>query len=99
MKKVDVIPVVIGALRTVTKNIDKWLKQLGLDLTVEMLQRPCLLGTARIIRKVLGIKERSNVKMPKNTECGPLSWQMNQEIRSLLLKRHIIIQFIFSLRL
>ena len=56
MKKVDVIPVVIGALGTVTKNFDKWLEKLELDLTVEMLQRPCLLGTARIIRKVLDIK-------------------------------------------
>ena len=56
MKKVDVIPVVIGALGTVTKNFDKWLERLELDLTVEMLQRPCLLGTARIIRKVLDIK-------------------------------------------
>ena len=56
MKKVDVIPVVIGALGTVTKNFDKWLERLELDLTVEMLQRQCLLGTARIIRKVLDIK-------------------------------------------
>ena len=56
MKKVDVILVVIGALGTVTKNFDKWLEKLELDLTVEMLQRPCLLGTARIIRKVLDIK-------------------------------------------
>ena len=56
MKKVDVMPVVIGALGTVTMNFDKWLEKLELDLTVEMLQRPCLLGTARIIRKVLDIK-------------------------------------------
>ena len=46
------VPVVIGALGTVTKNFDKWLEKLELDVTVEMLQRPCLLGTARIIRKV-----------------------------------------------
>ena len=56
MKKVDVIQVVIGTLGTVTKNFDKWLERLELDLTVEMLQRPCLLGTARIKRKVLDIK-------------------------------------------
>ena len=56
MKKVDVIPVVIETLGTVTKNFDKWLERLELDLTVEMLQRPSLLGTARIIRKVLDIK-------------------------------------------
>ena len=56
IEKVDVIPVVIGALGTVTRNFDKWLEKLELELTVEMLQRPCLLGTARIIRKVLDIK-------------------------------------------
>ena len=38
-EKVDVIPVVIGALGTVTKNFDKRLEKLELDLTVEMLQR------------------------------------------------------------
>ena len=32
MKKVDVIPVVIGALGTVTKNFDNWLEKLELDL-------------------------------------------------------------------
>ena len=46
----------IGALGTVTKNFDKWLEKLELDLTVEMLQRPCLLGTVRIIREVLDVK-------------------------------------------
>ena len=45
----DIIPVVIGALGTVTKKFDKWLEKLELEITVEMLQRPCLLGTARTI--------------------------------------------------
>ena len=53
MKEVEVIPVVIGALGSVTKNFEKWLQKLDLEITVEMLQKPCLLGTARIIRKVL----------------------------------------------
>ena len=39
MKKVDVIPIVIGALGAVTKDFDKLLKKLELDLTVEMLQK------------------------------------------------------------
>ena len=55
----DVIPAVIGALGTVTKNFDKCLEKLELDLAVEMLQRPCLLGTARMreeIQKVLVIE-------------------------------------------
>ena len=56
MKDVEVIPVVIGALGTVTKQFEKWMQKLDLEITVEMLQNPCLLGTARIIRKVLDMK-------------------------------------------
>ena len=56
LKEVDVVPVVIGALGTVTKKFKKWIDQLELKLTVEELQKPCLLGTARILRKVLDLK-------------------------------------------
>ena len=49
MKDVEVIPVVIGALGTVTKQFEKWIQKLDLEITFEMLQKPCLLGTARII--------------------------------------------------
>ena len=56
MKDLEVIPVVIGALGTVTKQFEKWIQKLDLEITVEMLQKPCLLGTARIIRKVLDMK-------------------------------------------
>ena len=50
-RKVEVIPVVIGALRTVTKHFEKWIEKLNLGLTIEPLQKACLLGTARIRRK------------------------------------------------
>ena len=56
MKDVEVIPVVIGALGTVTKQFEKWIQKLDLEITVEKLQKPCLLGTARIIREVLDVK-------------------------------------------
>ena len=56
VKDVEVIPVVIGALGTVTKQFEKWIQKLDLEITVEMLQKPCLLGTVRIIRKVLDMK-------------------------------------------
>ena len=56
MRKVGVIPVVIGALGTVTKHFEKWIEKLDLDLTIEALQKPCLLGTVRITRKVLDMK-------------------------------------------
>ena len=56
MRKLDVISVVIGPLGTVTKHFEKWIEKLDLDLTIEALQKLCLLGTARIIRKVLDMK-------------------------------------------
>ena len=37
MKYVEVIPVVIGALGTVTKQFEKWIQKLDLAITVEML--------------------------------------------------------------
>ena len=52
----QVILVVIGALGTVTKHFEKWIEKLDMDLTIEALQKPCLLGTLRIIRKVFDIK-------------------------------------------
>ena len=57
MKEVEVIPVVVEALGTVAKGFKGWIEKMGLQLTVEELQKPCLLGTARIIRKVLYMKE------------------------------------------
>ena len=56
MRKVKVIPIAIGALATVTKHFEKWIEKLDFDLTIEALQKPCLLGTARVIRKVLDMK-------------------------------------------
>ena len=56
MRKAEVIPVVIRALRTVSKHFEKWMGKLHLDLTIEALQKPCLLGAARIIRKGLDVK-------------------------------------------
>ena len=56
MRKGEVMPVVTGVLGTVTKHFEKWIEKLDLDLTIEASQKPCLLGTARIIRKVLDMK-------------------------------------------
>ena len=56
MRKVGVIPVVIKALGTVIKHFDKWTDKLDLDLTIESLEKPCILETARITQKVLDMK-------------------------------------------
>ena len=55
-EKSKIIPVAIGALGTATKHFEKWIEKLDFDLTIEALQKPCLLGTARVIRKVLDMK-------------------------------------------
>ena len=51
--KVYIIPIVIGALGTVTKNITKYLENIDFESGLETLQKACLLGTARILKKVL----------------------------------------------
>ena len=53
MKTVTVIPIVIGALGAVTKRLQYWIDRMGLNIRVEHLQKTSLLGTARILRKVL----------------------------------------------
>ena len=52
MRKVEVIPVVIGALGTVSKHFEEWVEKFDLDLVIEALQKPCLIEMAQIIRKV-----------------------------------------------
>ena len=46
MRSVIVVPVIVIALRRITKNLHAWLEKL-------LLQKTKLLGTARILRKVL----------------------------------------------
>ena len=50
LKKVEVVPVVIGALGSVTKEFDRWIEKLGITFNVEVVQKTALLGTARILR-------------------------------------------------
>ena len=52
MRKVEVIPVVIGALGTVSKHFEEWVEKFDLELVIEALQKPCLIEMAQIIRKV-----------------------------------------------
>ena len=53
LKMVGVVPVVIGALGSVTKESDGWIEKLGITIIVGEMQKAALLGTARILRKVL----------------------------------------------
>ena len=53
LKKVEVVPVVVGALGCISKGFSRWMDMLGITLSVRMVQKSVLLGTARILRKVL----------------------------------------------
>ena len=53
-KKATVVPVVIGALGAIPRDLVKRLKTLGLDkISPSQLQKAALLGTAHILRKCL----------------------------------------------
>ena len=54
-KEVSVIPIVVGALGTLTANLKKNLKELGIPNVIPCLQKSALLGTGSILRRTLGI--------------------------------------------
>ena len=55
MRKVIVLPVVIGALGAVLVNFKEYMKRIGVNVRLEVIQKTALLGTAKILRKVLSL--------------------------------------------
>ena len=55
MRKVIVVPVVIGALGAVSVNFKEYMKRTGVNVRLEVIQKTALLGTAKILRKVLSL--------------------------------------------
>ena len=55
IRKVIVVPVVIGALGAVSVNFKEYLKRIGVNVRLEVIQKTALLGTAKILRKVLSL--------------------------------------------
>jgi hypothetical protein len=51
--KTRVIPVIIGATRTISKSFRKYLRNIPENHEVKELQKITILGTAHILRKVL----------------------------------------------
>ena len=51
-----VIPIIIGALGTITNRLTFFLAMVGVSLSFETIQKTALLGLAHILRKVLEIK-------------------------------------------
>ena len=55
MRKVIVVSVVIGALGAVSVNFKEYMKRIGVNVRLEVIQKTALLGTAKILRKVLSL--------------------------------------------
>ena len=53
VRKVIVVPVVIGALGAVSVNFKEYMKRIGVNVRLEVIQKTAFLGTAMILRKVL----------------------------------------------
>jgi len=53
--KVKVIPVIIGALGTISKTHHNWLDQICAGINFQILQKACLLVTAQVMRYALSI--------------------------------------------
>ena len=53
MKKVAEIVIVVGVLGTIATKFEKYIESLGIEIRLQHVQKSALLGTARIIRKVL----------------------------------------------
>ena len=63
MRHLEVAPVVVGALGLVSNRLDAWLEKLGVTITTGRLQKRALLGTARILRKLLeSLRIRNDTK-------------------------------------
>ena len=53
IKKVEIVPVVIGAIGAVSKNFEQYMERLGIQIETELLQKTALQGKARILRRTL----------------------------------------------
>ena len=50
-----VVPIILGALGTLPRDLMKWLEVIDTAGMLNVLQNACLLGSARILRRVLDI--------------------------------------------
>ena len=69
VRKVEVIPDVVGAI---PKGLNKSLQNIGIRVRPGHVQKAALLGTARILRRVLEIWKMARLLRPLVTSCNPL---------------------------
>ena len=53
IRSIKIIPVVVRELGSTSKKLKKYIEELGVVISIALLQKAALLGTARILRKVL----------------------------------------------
>ena len=51
-KEILIVPIIVGALGPIPKDLEYNLEKLGISYNAETLQKSVLLGTANILRKV-----------------------------------------------
>ena len=77
MNKVAVIPVVIGALGVISDKFERHMQKLEVKIAMEVIQKMALLGTARILRIVLSLRDTGEGTLRTLvTCCYPLSRTM-----------------------
>ena len=59
LTNVEIVPVVIGALGSVSAESDRWMGKLGIPCNVGARHKTTLLGIARILRKYWKCKDES----------------------------------------
>ena len=78
-KKVEVIPLIIGATGIVDKNIKKYVGRIPGHHNIYSLQWSAILGTAHILRKVLSIKldyiKGQDIQHHVSPRCRDYTWQ------------------------
>ena len=52
----ETTPVVVGALGVIKKRLEKYVDKISGTVSIDKLQKITILGSARILRKVLSIK-------------------------------------------
>ena len=89
--KVTIVPIVIGALGTVTKGLLKGLEDLEVGGRVETIQTTALLRTARILRRVLETwGDVLSLKLQWKNHQLKLMWKTLKELDNKPLARKLI---------
>ena len=85
-----VIPIVVGALGTVSEELENQLKTIGIPIIISCLHKVALVGTAFILRRVLVISEVVNSQMVRHFSHHVVmtSSKKNQEKQCKVQKCH-----------